>query len=49
MSLVSRTIRHAQVCGATGTLVVPCWPSAPFGPVLCPNGSSFADFVVAAT
>ena len=28
--LVPRVIGHAQVCRAIGTLVVPCWPSAPF-------------------
>ena len=27
--LVPRVIGHAQACGAMGTLVVPCWPSAP--------------------
>ena len=30
ISLVPRVIRHAQACGAIGTLVVPCWFSAPF-------------------
>ena len=46
IALIPRVIRHAQVCGAEGTLVVPCWPSAPFWPMLCPAGSQFAEFVV---
>ena len=46
IALIPRVIRHAQVCAAVGTLVVPCWPSAPFWPILCPNESQFAEFVV---
>ena len=36
----------AQACGAVGTLVVPCWLSAPFWPILCPDGKFFDDFIV---
>ena len=43
---VPRVIRHAQACGAVGTLVVPCWLSAPFWPILCPDGKFFDDFIV---
>ena len=43
--LIGRVIRHAQVCKAAGTLVVPVWPSAPFWPILCQTGSQFAEFV----
>ena len=46
-SLIIRVIRHAEVCKAKGTLVVPYWESTPFWPVLCPDGSCFAPFVVA--
>ena len=42
ISLVPRVIRHAQVCGARGTLVVPCWPSVPFWPLLCPAEGQLA-------
>ena len=45
VGLVPRVIRHAQVCAAKGTLVVPCWPSAPFWPLLCPSEGQFAPFV----
>ena len=38
-----RVVRHAEV---TGTLIVPYWESAPFWPLLCPNGSGYASFVV---
>ena len=34
IGLIPRVIRHAQVCAAVGTLVVPCWPSAPFSSAL---------------
>ena len=47
ISLVPRVIRHAQVCGARGTLVVPCWPSVPFWPLLCPAEGHLAPFVKA--
>ena len=33
-SLVPRVIRHMEICKAHGTLVVPCWESAPFWPLL---------------
>ena len=46
--LISRVIRHAQVCKATGTLIVPAWPSASFWPILCPEGQGFASFVIQA-
>ena len=45
--LVVRVIRHAEVCNALGTLVVPCWRSAPFWLLLCPDGESFAPYVAA--
>ena len=43
--LVSRTLRHAEVCKAVGTLLVPAWKSAPFWPLLCPDGHYLAPFV----
>ena len=43
--LVPRVIRHAQVCAAKGTLIVPCWPSAPFWPLICRANGQFASFV----
>ena len=43
--LVCRTIRHASRCKAKGTLVVPAWNSAPFWPILCPDGCHLAPFV----
>ena len=46
IGLIPRVIRHAQVCAAVGTLVVPCWPSAPFWPLLCPGNGQFAPFVI---
>ena len=35
--LVPRVLRHAQITGACGTLLVPKWPSAPFWPMLFNN------------
>ena len=43
--LIPRVIRHAQVCSARGTLIVPCWPSSPFWPLICPRADHFANFV----
>ena len=38
-------IRHAQKTKAEGTLIVPQWVSAPFWPLLFPDGMNLADFV----
>ena len=45
ISLIGRVLRHAKACDAMGTLVVPVWKSAPFWPLLCPDGSHLAFFV----
>lgn len=36
--LVLRTLKHLSLCRASGTLVVPEWPTAPFWPILFPYG-----------
>ena len=36
--LILRTIQHATKTFTRGTLVIPAWSSAPFWPVLYPNG-----------
>ena len=46
ISLIPRAIRHASKCLAAATLLVPQYPSAPFWPMLFPNGVDPADFVV---
>ena len=46
IALIPRVIRHAQVCGARGTLVVPQWPSAPFWPILCLHDGQFEAYVI---
>ena len=43
--LVGRALRHARACRAHGTLMVPLWKSAPFWPLLCPDGRHFTGFV----
>lgn len=43
--LVSRVLCHARACNARGTLLVPIWKSAPFWPLLCPDGRHLAPFV----
>ena len=43
--LIPRVIRHAQICAARGTLIVPHWPSAPFWPIICPSGDQFKEYV----
>ena len=47
ITLIPRAIRHVEACHAVCTLIVPCWPSAPFWPLLCPAESQFSDFVIA--
>lgn len=37
-TLIPQTIQHIKACKAKGTLVVPKWPSAPFWPLLFPEG-----------
>ena len=43
--LVCRVLQHAKACNCSGTLIVPLWKSAPFWPMLCPDGQRFALFV----
>ena len=47
VALIPRVVRHAQQCRAEGTLVVPQWESAPFWPLVCPDGNDFSSFVTA--
>ena len=44
-SLIPRVLKHAEICKAKGTLVVPAWESGPFWPLICPNGLDLAKFV----
>ena len=44
-SLITRVIRHAEMCKAQGTLVVPCMESAPFWTLLWPEGKGWAPFI----
>lgn len=43
--LVPRLLKHAEVTKAEGTLVVPQWVSAPFWPLLFPDGKKAATFI----
>ena len=43
--LVPRLLRHALVTKAVGKLIVPQWRSAPFWPILFPDGDHPAKFV----
>ena len=43
--LVPRVIQHAKETQAAGTLIVPCWYSAPFWPLIFPDGNSPAGFI----
>ncbi|CAG2206480.1 unnamed protein product [Mytilus edulis] len=45
--LIPRVINYMRQCNAVGTLIVPCWPSASYWPMLCPNGGDFTDQVIA--
>lgn len=43
--LVPKLLRHLKVCAASGTLIVPDWPSAPFWTLLFSNSSSFHNLI----
>ena len=43
--LVCQTVSHASQWQAKGTLVVPAWKSAPYWPVICPDGHHLAGFI----
>ena len=43
--LIPRIIGHARLCCAVGTLIAPEWPSAPFWPLLYPDGKVPAPFI----
>ncbi len=43
--LIPRLLKHAAVCAASGTLIIPLWPSAFYWPIICPDGLHFASFV----
>ena len=43
--LINRVIQNAKVTKAEGTLIVPAWRSAPFWPILYPDGCNPADFI----
>ena len=45
ISLISKTIRHAEICSAYGTLVVPKWESSSFWPLLVDANGDFKRFV----
>ena len=43
--LIPAAIAHACKQRANSTLIVPCWPSSFFWPLIMPIGSKFANFV----
>ena len=45
ISLIGSVIRHLALCRASGTLLVPVWPSAYFWVLIYPNGLQMANFV----
>ena len=45
LHLVCRVLKHARVCSAVGTLIVPAWKSAPYWPLLCPDGVHLAEYI----
>lgn len=45
VKLISRVIKHLKKCEATGTLLVPLWPSAVLWPLICADYIHFEQFV----
>ena len=39
--LILRVLLHRRNCKASGSLIVPLWHSAPFWPMICPDGRRF--------
>ena len=46
ISLILHVLHHMSNCKASGSLIVPLWHSAPFWPMICPDGDRFASFIV---
>ena len=44
--LIVRVFHHMRTCKASGSLIVPLWHSAPFWPMVCPDGECFTSFIV---
>ena len=44
--LIVRVLHHMRNCKASGSLIVPLWHSAPFWPMVSPDGERFASFIV---
>ena len=45
VSMIPRVLTHMEGCGATGTLVVPFWPSAAYFPLIMSTEATFKPFV----
>ena len=45
ISLIGSTIRHLRICQASGTLVIPVWPTAYFWALIYLRGKTIATFV----
>ena len=45
MYLISRAIFHLEVCKARGVMIIPCWPSAVFWPIVFPMGGLRASVI----
>ena len=43
--LILRVLHHMSNCKASGSLIVPLWHSAPFWPMICPDGDCFASLI----
>ena len=42
---IPTVLKHLRLCNASGTLLIPCWPSASWWPLIYPDGSYIATFV----
>ena len=42
---IPATIRHLRFCKARGTLLIPCWTSAAWWPLIYPDGKQLATFI----
>lgn len=45
-SLIPKVIAHLRLCQAAATVICPWWPKRPWWHLICPDGHTFAPYIV---
>lgn len=45
-SMIPKVISHLRLCQAAATVICPWWPKRPWWHHICPDGSTFAPYIV---